>query len=147
MKLLLRHKLFWLKNSGVNLSILFIAHIIFLKYFFAKIPSDFSINGTDFLFNLFCLALEVAILFNWKRFEPIDMSSVFDKDVFDKYKEKIRKIRFSLFALVLVLYPFLINFIELSRSSIPSCNEHAYMLNSEGKEALWDKYYTGAPAR
>ena len=31
--------------------------------------------------------------------------------------------------------------------SIPSCNEHAYMLNSEGKEALWDKYYTGAPAR
>ncbi|MBR1734183.1 MAG: hypothetical protein IJ730_01840 [Alphaproteobacteria bacterium] len=96
------------------MSVLFIAYIIFLKYFQGKIPSDFSINGTDFLFNLFCFALEVAILFNWKGFEPIDMSSVFSKDVFDKYKEKIRKIRFSLFALLLVLSPFLINFVERS---------------------------------
>ena len=96
------------------MSILFIAYIIFLKYFQGKIPSDFSTNSTDFLFDLLCLALEVAVLFNWKGFEPIDMSSVFSKDVVDKYKEKIRKIRFSLFALLLVLYSFFRNFFEPS---------------------------------
>ncbi len=89
------------------MSALCIVCLIFVKCLLGEIPSDNSIDITDLLFGLFYLVLEISVLFNWKGFEAHNISSLFVTSIFDKYEEKVRKIRFAIFALALVLWPFL----------------------------------------
>lgn len=89
------------------MSTLFIVWLIFVRCLLGEIPSDNSIDIKDLIFRLFCFAVEISILFNRKGFEINTISSLFVENVFDKYKEKVRKFRFAIFALMLVLWPFL----------------------------------------